>query len=378
MKLPVAGIGARMPVLPPQGQDDNPTLIAPDPTVDSCSADMSEPTAYVKGLVEGVDVSVLIDSGSNVSLISEEFKMCIPTLHKRVLNTQYMFARAVNGQLLDTLGTVALPIGLGSRSYVQNVHVVRGATQDIFLGSDFMWQTRAIMDVGRGFLCIGDSDIPLLRARDFIPQCCNVSMSMNATVPPFSEVIVPVRVEPQVQIPLPDVSGCPLSDKQRQQLQAFLEKHQGVFSPARGGTGNPNLIHWIQTGDHPPIKQQAYRTSPEKRREISRQVQRLLEDGIIEESCSPWSSPVVLVRKKDNTRRFCVDYRGLNAATIKDSSAAASGGFAGRFGRGYLVQHLGFFRWLLAGGGGARGPRKDRLYHRPGPLPVQIHAHGTH
>lgn len=55
-KLPVAGIGTRMPVLPPQGQDDNPTVIAPDPTVDSCSVGVSEPTAYVRtgiGLIEG-------------------------------------------------------------------------------------------------------------------------------------------------------------------------------------------------------------------------------------------------------------------------------------------------------------------------------------
>lgn len=48
-------------------------------------------------------------------------------------------------------------------------------------------------------------------------------------------------------------------------------------------------------------------------------MQRLLEAGIIEESCNPWSSPVVLDRKKNNTCRFCVDYRGLNSVKIKDS-----------------------------------------------------------
>lgn len=87
-------------------------------------------------------------------------------------------------------------------------------------------------------------------------------MSMNATVPPFSEVIVPVQVEPPRSFgpvidsyPLPDVSGCPLSDEQRQQLQVLLVKHQGVFSPVQGGTDNPNVIqHRIQTGDHPSIK----------------------------------------------------------------------------------------------------------------------------
>ena len=72
-----------MPLSPTQGHNDNSAAATPDPTVDSCS--VGESTAYVKGLVEGVDVAVLIDSGSNVS---EEFRMSIPALRKRVLNTQ--------------------------------------------------------------------------------------------------------------------------------------------------------------------------------------------------------------------------------------------------------------------------------------------------
>ena len=74
-----------MPLSPTQGHNDNSAAATPDPTVDSCSVGESESTAYVKGLVEGVDVAVLIDSGSNVS---EEFRMSIPALRKRVLNTQ--------------------------------------------------------------------------------------------------------------------------------------------------------------------------------------------------------------------------------------------------------------------------------------------------
>ena len=45
----------------------------------------------------------------------------------------------------------------------------------------------------------------------------------------------------QVDAPLPNIADGPLSDDQRQQLQALLGKHQGVFSSARGGTGSPNL-----------------------------------------------------------------------------------------------------------------------------------------
>ena len=74
--------------------------------------------------------------------------------------------------------------------------------------------------------------------------------------------------------------------------------------------GKTSLVqHVIDTGDALPIKQRPYRTSPKCKQEIDRQVEDMLQKGIIRESVSPWSSPVVLVKKKDSSFRFCVDLR---------------------------------------------------------------------
>lgn len=62
-----------------------------------------------------------------------------------------------------------------------------------------------------------------------------------------------------------------------------------------------------------------YRYTPEQKNEIEAQVKELLKAGLIVPSVSPFSSPVLLVRKKDQSWRMCVDFRHLNAITLKST-----------------------------------------------------------
>ena len=77
--------------------------------------------------------------------------------------------------------------------------------------------------------------------------------------------------------------------------------------------------HSIDTADSPPIKQPHRRVPLATWEEMQRMVEEMAAQEIVERYDSPWSSPVVLVKKKDGTQCLCVDYRALNSATVKDS-----------------------------------------------------------
>ena len=114
-------------------------------------------------------------------------------------------------------------------------------------------------------------------------------------------------------------SSC-LEEAQKAEVEALLAEFADVFARSADGLGRTSIVkHEIRTNESKPICQNPRRLPSSQQAVAEAEIQNMLERGVIEPSSSPWASPIVLVRKKDGTTRFCVDYRKLNSATVKES-----------------------------------------------------------
>ena len=76
--------------------------------------------------------------------------------------------------------------------------------------------------------------------------------------------------------------------------------------------------HKIGVQGHDPIKQRYYHVSPKVREKINEEIDKMLEQGIIEPSYSDWLNPIVMIKKPNGEYRFCLDFRKVNKITKKD------------------------------------------------------------
>ncbi|MCH83460.1 RNA-directed DNA polymerase (Reverse transcriptase), partial [Trifolium medium] len=113
--------------------------------------------------------------------------------------------------------------------------------------------------------------------------------------------------------------GVELTEEQQKELEEILTTYGQIFQEPTGLPPRRNKEHAINLiENHGAVNVRHYRYPHHHKNEIEKQVQDLLAAGVIRHSTSSFSSPVILVKKKDGTWRMCIDYRALNKVTIPD------------------------------------------------------------
>ncbi|XP_052079017.1 uncharacterized protein LOC127717282 [Mytilus californianus] len=108
-----------------------------------------------------------------------------------------------------------------------------------------------------------------------------------------------------------------LDENQILQVKELLFSFPEVFTDSPGCTDL--LEHDIKLSSETPIRMKPYPIPYSMLDTVNAEVSKMLDLGVIEASTSPYASPIVIVKKKDNTNRFCIDFRSLNSQTLFDA-----------------------------------------------------------
>ena len=110
--------------------------------------------------------------------------------------------------------------------------------------------------------------------------------------------------------------------EQAEKARSLLKEYHDIFSLEKHDMGHTKATKHkivLKDPDTPPFKERFCRIPPPQLEEVHAHLKMMLDAEVIQPSNSPWCNAVVLVRKKDGSLRFCIDFRRLNALTVKDS-----------------------------------------------------------
>ncbi|KRZ81449.1 Retrovirus-related Pol polyprotein from transposon [Trichinella sp. T8] len=164
-------------------------------------------------------------------------------------------------------------------------------------------------DPTAGCLRMRQGNIPFLRFHAVTPVRAESSQSELMAHHPVQEAMEKVLSSEQ------DSSG-----KHRSALAAILREVADVLSTSDEDLGRTSVVrHAIHTGDAKPVRCFPRRIPYHQRAQVEALLDEMLRRDVVEPSSSPWASPIVLVKKKEGSCRFYVNYRQLNNLTRKDA-----------------------------------------------------------
>ncbi|CAF4297784.1 unnamed protein product, partial [Rotaria sp. Silwood2] len=143
-------------------------------------------------------------------------------------------------------------------------------------------------------------------------------------IPPYVNTIknstqVTSSIANDIKITLDQVVEHIVNLQEKTETRNIIGKYKKIFDTSSPTIALTPIHHTTPTGDHPPINSVPYRRSLQQQQALKKIIDPLEKSNQIRLSSSPWSSPVLLIKKKDDDYRFVVDYRKLNGITTKDS-----------------------------------------------------------
>ena len=246
---------------------------------------------FIRLTICGVETQALIDTGAQVSVMSEAFHRSLPRGCAPLTPTQ-MRVESANRTLLQVVGSCHVAIRIGSHEVSEQCIVVRQLNTSFILGLSAQEKLKLSLHPAERKVCIAQDE--------FATQ----QRSRKGRGARVDQVEVNPGLTQNQQRELADLMG---------RYKDVLVKEMELRAPVRGVQHEIEL----EPGTR-PIALPVRRFSPREVELLQKQVDELKSKKVIRESNSPWCARALLVPKKDGTTRMVIDYTALNNRTIKD------------------------------------------------------------
>ena len=237
--------------------------------------------------------AALIDSGSQLNLISH---VLLPFITYNVCPSPIASLRGISNKSKAIDKWIEFDVTLPNSARVTVCcAVVIDLPCVILFGMPFLLSINAVHHIRTAILSTTTGPIALTNV-------ANPSLTSNAAM---------------IDVPTVDVSNPHVTEDQKQQIMALIHEYDALW---RGGSRGKavELEHRIRLTTQQPIVSRPRPITPEQKRIIKKEVDKMLAEGVIRPSNSPYASNVVLAMKKTADWRFCINYRPLNKVTISD------------------------------------------------------------
>jgi hypothetical protein len=269
-------------------------------------------------------VLILVDSGSIGTFVSNNLVSQLKLTTVQCAATAF---RAADGnQMICNKRIPNLKWFIQGHTFISDAKVLPLKCYDLILGGDWLEEHSPIWvdyKSKKMSLTIQGQPVPLQGVVDDTAHCLSISSVKLSGLLRRGAVSHCIQMSvPELGLDIPSI--CVVESVEHahpipESIQSLLHRYEHLFD-------EPKTLPPRRSADHripfvlgaQPVKVRPYRYSPVQKTEIEAQLKQMLEQGVIRPSESSFASPILLVRKKDGSWRFCVDYRHLNAITMKN------------------------------------------------------------
>ncbi|XP_058757747.1 uncharacterized protein LOC131631003 [Vicia villosa] len=282
-------------------------------------------TLKFNGFINGLTVTVLIDTGSTHNILQPRIAQHLKLSTTPIPNFSVMVG---NGSKLHCSGLCPqVPITLQNNLFTIPFHLLPIEGADVVLGMEWLRTLGPLVadfSIPKISFSHNNNDITITGDPKSLPTHSSYNQLCHLL---DTDSVASIHLLLYQPTPAHETNlNCPtfqtmdtLPTTIPQTISKLIKSFASIFQKPQGLPPPRQHDHHIPTlPNSAPVNVKPYRYPHSQKEAMTTIIQEMLQEGIIKPSNSPYSSPVLLVRKKDGSWRFCVDYRALNAVTIRD------------------------------------------------------------